>query len=265
MSYTSKRSGKVTQGNTSSISTSNTQLATSHKLDFMLESSGQVFNDRVSLPSTKAIISFNQSGRDKTFTKGSQDMSTLQAKRVKKAKFKLQAQNASRNHKLSDSFGGDLINRSIIMARTGSKQDRDSISKGFQQLSDSMYQPMAKQSKRISKKRKNMEDSFSQLIDPTKKLKPKEYQKLFKSVKSGLTSALPNLRIGDSSLNSGIGASFDPNLSSMNGPPSPISHSIQTAVDTFSSMPELSLNQSQQQSVSTAAKMGPKFVSSSHI
>lgn len=212
--------------------------ANSAKLSFMMETrpdgTQYLYNKRSPLPPASAIIAFNRNRQAAWAKKKSGDMRTADEhtfSTTKKASLK--KLKMSRNHKIPDHFIGAVINRAVITSTLdGAKTKKAKAEKGrLRKFAVSFLAPLPTPDR--TKALQEFNDNLDKLMDSPGTLTKAVYRKRFDRAKRILSSSLPNLRLGSSSPNSGLGESNDPNFMKVTGhpvaPPSPISKGLMGA------------------------------------
>lgn len=191
----------------------------------------RLYNKRSSLPTAQAIVAFNRKRPAPYSSRADRDMRTETERRFSK-KPSLKGNKASRNHKVDDKEIGAMLQDVVIAERVLSKQEAKKRRNSFSQFAEVMLEPIEPPAKR-KKLKETFDEGLDELSQPS--LTPALYRKHFDATKRVISGALPNQRLGDSPVNSGIGDSLDLNFvddpALPQRPPSPISKRIAHALD----------------------------------
>lgn len=208
-------------------------------LDFMFDDkrgdgTEALYNKRSSLPSASKILAFNKARRKGWHGKKGADMRTeSEVKFGKTSKASLQKLNLSRNHKVPDSLLGAMIQRTVISGVLDGPKTFKAAKISLLRFVERSLKPLSdlERFKKINLFTEKLDDLMGG------NLSKKEYQKNFNAPKKIVSANPANLRLGISTVNSGLGDSLDLNVIGPSGdvprPSTPISENMGDAMDDY--------------------------------
>ncbi|WP_332877847.1 hypothetical protein [Massilia sp. S19_KUP03_FR1] len=193
-----------------------------------------LFNKRSSLPAASKIVAFNKSRRKGWHGKKGADMRTdSEVKFGKASKASLQKLNMSRNHKIADSILGVMIQKTVISSELDDLKTCKAVKGSLLKFVSRSLKPL--DDIETLKKADLFREKLHDLT--VGNLSQKEYKKRFNATKKILSANPANLRLGISTVNSGIGGDLDFNVAGSNGnvprPSTPISENMGIAMDDY--------------------------------